>query len=133
MAHAQSKLIGGHLDALDVWQIKDQALCGLLLQNRFTSMVVMENVFEDAIIRIKETAEYLYAPLPKGLIVAVTPRLWHTGPRKTGHQLTRGSSTWRVWMSPLFWKMKVTKADLSLEEAVTLDDTDLDPLWGIEI
>ena len=39
----------------------------------------------------------------------------------------------RVWMSPLFCKMKVTKEDLSLEETVTLDATYLDPLGCIQI
>ena len=36
-------------------------------------------------------------------------------------------------MNPLFWKMKVTREDLSLEETVTLDDTELDRLGGIRI
>ena len=63
MAHARSKLIGGHRDSLDLWQIKDQALRWLLLQNGYDKMVVMANLFEDAIIRINEMAPYLYAPL----------------------------------------------------------------------
>ena len=130
IAHAQSKLIGGHLDALDLWQVKDQTLRWLLLQNGYTKMVVMAILL---IIHINETALYLYAPLLKGWIVAFVPSLWYMVRRKPGHQLTRGSSTWRVWMSPLFWKLKVSKEDLSLEETVTLDDTDLDPLGGIQI
>ena len=96
-------------------------------------MVVMASLFGDVIIRIDETAPYLYAPLLKGCIVAFTPSLWHMVRRKPRSQLTGGSSTWRVWMSPLFWKMKVTKEDLSLEGTVMLDDTDVHPLRGIQI
>ena len=66
MAHAQSKVIGGHLVVLDRWQIKDQALRWLLFQNRLTRMFVMAILFEDAIIRINVTTPYLYAPLLMG-------------------------------------------------------------------
>ena len=93
----------------------------------------MANLFEDAIIRIHETDPYLFAPLLKGWIVAFTPSIWHMVRQKPGHQLTRGSPTWQVWMTPLLWKMKVTKRDLSCEETVTLDHTDLDPVGGIPI
>ena len=65
--------------------------------------------------------------------MAFTPSPWHMVRRKPGHQLMRGSPTWRVWVSPLFWKMRMTKEDLSLEETVTSEATDLDPLGGIQI
>ena len=83
---------------------------------------------------IGETAPYLYAPLLKNWMVAFTPNLWHAVQRQLGQLETRGSLTWRVWMSPAFWSMKMTRIDKEeFTEAVTLSLEDLDPLGGIQV
>ena len=134
MVAGQSRLIGPHLDNLDLWKIKDSALQWWVLQDGYHEMVVMANLFEHANIRIGETAPYLYAPLLKNWIVAFTPNLWHAVERQLGQLETRCSSTWRVGMSLAFWSMKMTRIDKEeFTETVTLSPEDLEPLGGIRV
>ena len=134
MKAGQARLIGSHLDKLDLWKIKDAALRWWVLHNGYREMVVMANLLEHATIRIGETAPYLFAPLLKNWMVAFSPNLWHAVQRQLGQLATRGSSTWRVWMSPAFWGMKITRMDKEeFTETITLSPEDLDPLGGIQV
>ena len=121
MKAGQIRLIGSHLDNFDLWKIKDAALRGWVLQNGYRESVVMANFLEHATIRIGETAPYFSAPLLKNWMLAFTPILWPAVQRQLGQLETRGSTTWRVWMSPAFWGIKMTRIDKEeFTETVTL-------------
>ena len=77
------------------------------------------------------TVPYLFAPLLKDWMVAFTLTLWHAVQQQFRQLETRGSSTWRLWMSPAFRGMKMTRIDKEeFRETVTLSPEDLTP-WEV--